>query len=224
MTDRSRREDPLVAGSHDSHNLVRGPIPWSSVLFRAWQAAPVGVTADDRHSRLVTEAIQLLDAHHRHRGALSQLVRLPADYDDTADLDVVLDGLHRAHRDITATIARIDQQVAVLVPGSPQPGPPAPEHPNGFGVEVLRLAQRWSAASTTTVPGPIRTRAISQLSTTAIAYDLLAADVTAGRKRLPSPGPPPGEPCPLITHPPVAETGAFPHTIEQRNDSPGPGR
>ncbi|MGN2635005.1 hypothetical protein ACTD5D_02180 [Nocardia takedensis] len=167
-----------------------GVIPSAHVLFRAWNATEF-VAADYPFPTLVGIAVQMLDAHHHYRAAFGQLLRLPPGHADSVDIDVLTDALHTAHRRLGQLIDRIDDHLAHTL--TPPVDRAATCHRNGLGTEVSHLCRCWITAIYPTVPVEPGPRAHQSLFGQAVVYDLLAADVTAGRVYLPTRVPPPAD-------------------------------
>ncbi|MGY1947606.1 MULTISPECIES: hypothetical protein [Nocardia] len=167
-----------------------GAIPSAHVLFRAWNT-PGFAAADYPFPTLVGIAVQMLDAHHHYRAAFGQLLRLPPGHDDSVDIDVLTDALHSAHRRLGRLIDRIDDHLAHTL--APPVHRAATCHRNGLGAEVSQLCRCWITAIDPSVPVETGPRAHQSLVGQAVVYDLLAADVAAGRVHLPTRVPQPAD-------------------------------
>lgn len=169
-----------VGGKHSSWF---GVIPSAGVLFRAWNATEF-VAVDYQFPALVGIAVDVLDAHHRYRAALSRLLTLPSGHEDGVVVDALTDSLHTAHRRLAGLINRIDDHLTDLL--APRPNGPATCHRNGLGTEISQLCRCWITATDPALPSRLDPAAHQSLFGQAVVYDLLAADVAAGRVHLPT--------------------------------------
>ncbi|MET7772064.1 hypothetical protein [Nocardia sp. NPDC005366] len=184
----AHQPDPPTSRAVGIDSSWFGVIPSAHMLFRAWNAGEY-VAADYPFPALVDIAVQMLDAHHHYRAAFSRLLGLPPGHTDSADIDLLTDALHTAHRRIAQLIDRIDDHLARIL--APPTHPTATCHRTGLGTEVSQLCGCWITAIDPTVPVEPDPEAHKSLFGRAVVYDLLAADVAAGKVYLPSRVPPP---------------------------------
>ncbi|WP_063125125.1 MULTISPECIES: hypothetical protein [Nocardia] len=183
--------DPPTPRAVGNDSSWFGQIPSAHVLFRAWHA-PEFVAAHYPFPTLVDIAVQMLDAHHEYRAAFGQLLRLPPGHTDSADITVLTDSLHSAHHRLGQLVERIDDHLAATL--TPPGHRAATSHRDGLGTEISQLCRCWITAIDPTIPSKPGPRAHHSLFGRAVVYDLLAADVAAGRVHLPARIPQPADP------------------------------